>query len=141
MNREAEEIMDLAEREQRVFALLGELKRKAKYLQWLLIRNRQRLFLLKVDEITWIEAQGNYVRVHHRRGSDLLRETIGALESELNPTSFLRIHRSAIVQINVIKELHPTPHGEYRVVMEDGTQLVLTRKYRPNLQEVIGKVL
>ena len=133
--------MDLAEREQRVFALLGVLNRQPKYLQWLLIKNRRALFLLKVDQITWIEAQGNYVRVHHRRGSHLVRETIGALESELNPTSFLRIHRSVIVHLGGIKELQPTPHGEYRVLMEDGTHLVLTRTHRPNLQKAIGRVL
>ena len=133
--------INLAEREQRIFALLQEFKQRPNYLQWLLVHNGGRLLLLKVDELTWIEAQGNYVRVHHERGSHLIRETIGELESQLNPTRFLRIHRSVIVRIDGIKELHPTTHGEYRVILESGTQLTLTRTYRANLQQAIGKAL
>ena len=133
--------MDLAEREQRIFALLQEFKRRPNYSQWLLVNNDRRLLLLKVDEISWIEAQGNYVRVHHDRGSHLIRETISALESQLNPNRFLRIHRSVIVHILRIKELHPWQHGEYRVILENGTQLMLSRTYRSNLQRAIGKVL
>ena len=130
--------MDLAEREQRVFALQQELKGRPKYLRWLLVSSGRGLHLLKVEAITWIEAQGNYVRVHHDTGSHLLRETIGELESHLNPINFLRIHRSAIAQIGRIKELLPWQHGEYRVILENGTQLTLTRTYRANLQRAIG---
>lgn len=133
--------MDLAQREQRVFGLLQEFQRRSNYLQWLLAPNGRALLLLKVDEITWIEAQGNYVRVHHNQGSHLVRETIGALESQLNPINFLRIHRSAIVHISRIRELRPWQHGEYRVILDNGTQLVLTRTYRASLRKAIGKVL
>ena len=133
--------MNLTEREERVFALLQEFKRRPNYLRWLLVNNGRRLLLLKVDEISWIEAQGNYVRVHHDRGSHVIRETIGALESQLNPNRFLRIHRSVIVHIGRIKELHPWQHGEYRVILENGRELMLTRTYRANLQRAIGKVL
>lgn len=106
--------MDLAQREQRVFALLQEFKRRPNYLQWLLVNNGRRLLLLlKVDDISWIEAQGNYVRVHHDRGSHLIRETIGALESQLNPDRFLRIHRSVIVHLGRIKGT--TPMATWRI--------------------------
>jgi len=133
--------MNLTEREERVFALLQEFKRRPNYLQWLLVNNGRRLLLLKVDEISWIEAQGNYVRVHHDQGSHVIRETISALESQLNPHRFLRIHRSVIVHIGRIKELRPWQHGEYRVILENGTELMLTRTYRANLQRAIGKAL
>lgn len=131
--------MDLAERERRAFALLQEFKRRPRYLQWLLVNSGRRFLLLKVDEISWVEAQGNYVRVHHDRGSHLIRETISALESQLNPSRFLRIHRSAIVQISRIEELRQREHGEYRVIMNDGAQLMMTRTYRPNLWKAVNR--
>ena len=131
--------MDLSEREQRVFAWLQELKRRPEYRHWLLVKTGRRLFLLKVDEITWIEAQGNYVRLHHGAKSYLMRESLTALEGQLDPANFLRIHRSVIVRINQIRELQPWMHGEYRVILENGTQLMLTRNYRQNLQKVIGR--
>jgi two-component system, LytTR family, response regulator len=134
-------MMDRSERQQQIFALLEELKQGVRYQRWLAVKTHRRLFLLDVDDITWIEAQGNYVRVHHERGSHLLRQTISALGDQLNPRNFLRIHRSAIVQISRIKELQPWFHGEYRVILQDGTKLMLTRNYRSNLQSAIGKPL
>jgi two-component system LytT family response regulator len=129
--------MDLAERERRVFALLQEFKPQPQYLQWLLVPDGGRLRLINVDQVTWIEAQGNYVRVYHDQGSDLVRESIGALESQLNPLRFLRIHRSAIVHLARIKELRRWQHGEYQVILENGTKLMLTRTYRASLQRAL----
>lgn len=129
------------DREQRILTILEELKAETKHLERLVIKNAGRVFFLETDEIDWIEAEGNYVRVHAGKKSHLIRETISSLESQLDPKKFLRIHRSAIVKIDRIQELQPWFHGEYHVILHNGTQLTLSRNYRERLQEVLGKVL
>ena len=129
------------ERDQRILALLEDLKAAQKYIQRLVVKVGGRVFFLDVNEITCIEAEGNYVRVHNGAKSYLIRGTISGLESQLDPKKFLRIHRSAIVKLDKIKELQPWFHGEYHVILETGQKLTLTRNYRANLQEAIGNTL
>ena len=80
-----------------------------------------------------MEAADNYVRLHSRRREYVLRETLSALESQLDPERFARIHRSTIVQIDRILELHPTTHGDMDVVLRDHQVLALSRTYRDRL--------
>jgi two-component system, LytTR family, response regulator len=129
------------EMDQRILAILEELKAGSKYLERLVIKSGGRVFFLDTDDIDWIEAEGNYVSVHTGKKSHLLRETISSLDAQLDPKKFLRIHRSSIVKIDRIKELQPWFHGEYRVILQDGTQLTLSRNYRENLQEALGRFL
>jgi two-component system LytT family response regulator len=129
------------EMDQRILAILEELKAGSKYLERLVIKSGGRVFFLDTDDIDWIEAEGNYVSVHTGKKSHLLRETISSLEAQLDPKKFLRIHRSSIIKIDRIKELQPWFHGEYRVILLDGTQLTLSRNYRENLQEALGRFL
>jgi Response regulator of the LytR/AlgR family len=130
--------MDLGEREQRARALLYELKHLPRYLEWLLVHDRHRLLLIKVDEIAWLEAQGNYVRVYHDRGSHLIRESLGTIESQLDPRRFLRIHRSVVVGLKRIVELRPSQHSDYRVMLDNGIQLIWSRTYRANLEKAVN---
>jgi two-component system LytT family response regulator len=122
-------------RDQDIIALLEELKAGPRYLERLVIKNGGRVFFLHV------EAEGNYVRVYDNQKGYLLRETISSLAEQLDPKQFLRIHRSAIVKIDRIKEMQPWFHGEYRIIMENGKQLALSRNYRSNLQEAVGNGL
>lgn len=131
----------LNQREQHILALLEELKAGPRYLQRLVVKTEGRVFFLDIDDIHCIEAEGNYVRVYNGQKTYLLRETISGLESQLDPKKFLRIHRSSIVRIDKIKELQPWFHGEYHVVLENGKQLTLSRNYRSNLQEAVGRAL
>ena len=133
--------MEFAELEQKLAALIEQRKHRPEYLQWLFVKAGGRWLLLDVAGIIWLEAQGNYVRVHHERGSHLLRQTMSALESQLNPRKFLRIRRSVIVQIDRIKELQRWFHGEYLVILQNGTQLMLTRNYRSKFREAVGMAL
>jgi two-component system LytT family response regulator len=128
-------------RDQHIMALLEELKAGPKYIERLVVKTAGRVFFLDIKDIDCIEAEGNYVRVHNGPKSYLLRETISGLESQLDPREFLRIHRSAIVRIDRIKELQPWFHGEYHVILADGKQLTLSRNYRANLQEAVGNSL
>ena len=128
-------------RDQHIMALLEELKAGTKYIERLVVKTAGRVFFLDVNDLDCIEAEGNYVRVHNGAKSYLLRETISGLETQLDPKKFLRIHRSAIVRIDKIKELQPWFHGEYHVILEGGKQLTLSRNYRANLQEAVGNSL
>lgn len=128
-------------RDQDIIALLEELKAGPRYLERLVIKNGGRVFFLHVQDIYCIEAEGNYVRVYDNQKGYLLRETISSLEEQLDPKQFLRIHRSAIVKLDRIKEMQPWFHGEYRIIMENGKQLALSRNYRAHLQEAVGNTL
>lgn len=121
-----------------ILALLAELQAPAAA-DRLVIKNAGRIHFLKTNEIDWIEAEGNYVRIHSGKESHLLREPISSLETQLNGKKFLRIHRSTIVNLDRIQELQPWFHGEYRIILKDGTQLMLSRSYREKLQQVLGK--
>jgi two-component system LytT family response regulator len=126
--------------DQRILALLQEMKAGNKYLERLVIKAGGRIYFLETTEIDWIEAEGNYVSVHSGKKSHLLRETISSLEGQLDPKKFVRIHRSSIVRIDRIQELQPWFHGEYRIILQNGTQLTLSRNYRDKLQEALGKL-
>lgn len=101
----------------------------------LVVKTGGRLFFLRTDEIDWIEAAGNYVRVHVGKESHLLRETMNAIEARIDAKMFLRIHRSRIVNMERVKEVHPWFNGDYAVILRDGTKLMLSRGYREKLQE------
>jgi two-component system LytT family response regulator len=126
--------------EQRILSLLEDLKAGTKYLERLVIKSSGRIYFLETNDIDWIQAEGNYVSVHVGKKSHLLRETISSLESQLDPRKFLRIHRSAVVRIDRIKELQPWFHGEYHIILQDGTELTLSRNYRDRLQDALGKL-
>jgi two-component system, LytTR family, response regulator len=104
------------------------------YLTRLMIKASGRVVLLKVGEIDFIEADGNYAKLHVGRKSHLLREKMHDLEVRLDPAQFVRIHRSVIVNLDRIKELHPHFNGDYIVILEDGRQLRLSRTRRENLE-------
>lgn len=109
-----------------------------RFLQRLVVKSRGSVFFLKTGEVDWIEAEGNYVRLHVKNESYLIRATIGGLESQLDPQEFARIHRSQIVNMDRIRELRPWWHGEYHVVLKDGTQLTLSRNYREALHSTLN---
>jgi len=134
----AREINQLSER---LLALLEarETERKGskgeeRYLTRLMIKASSRVMLLKVDEIDFIEADGNYAKLHTGRKTHLLREKMNDLEGRLDPAKFVRIHRSIIVNLERIKEMHPHFNGDYVVVLEDGRQLKLSRTRREQLE-------
>jgi two-component system, LytTR family, response regulator len=112
----------------------------------LAIRNRSNplggsITFLRVEEIEWIDASGNYVRVNAGGESHLLRETMAGVEAKLPPDRFVRIHRSAIVNVETVRELIPTPHGDFVVVLASGKRLPLSRGYRDRLEEALGVLL
>ena len=104
----------------------------------LMIKSAGRVYFVKVSEIDYVEAAGNYVRLHVGKDAHLLRETMNGVETRLDAGQFLRIHRSTIVNLDRVKEMQPWFSGEYVVIMKDGTQLKLSRGYRDRLEERLG---
>jgi two-component system, LytTR family, response regulator len=121
--------------------LLEDAKGGRKYLDRVVIKSASRVFFLRVEEIDWVEAAGNYLKLHAGAEAHLLRETMGSLEARLDPEKFLRIHRSTIVNIERIQELQPWFHGDYVVLLRDGTRLTLSRSYRQKFQDLFGNTL
>jgi len=100
----------------------------------IVVRDRDRVIFIDVTDIDWVGADGDYVRIHTAGKSHLVRDTMAALEARLDPTAFVRIHRSTIVNSSRIKELRPYSSREYAVVLKDGTRLRLSRRYRDRLR-------
>lgn len=125
--------------DERLVSLIADLKTGRKYLDRLVVKSVGRIFFLKTNEVDWIEAAGNYAKLHVGRESHLIRETMNGLESKLNPDIFLRIHRSTLVNIDRIKELHPLFSGDYTVMLKNGIELTLSRNYRDRLLELFEK--
>ena len=103
---------------------------RPRFLHRVLVHHANKAFLLPVERIDRVEADRNYVRLHAGGTSFTLRGSISALGDRLDPEKFLRINRSEIVRLDAVKELQPWFHGDYRVVMQDGTTLMWSRRYR-----------
>jgi two-component system, LytTR family, response regulator len=106
----------------------GELEKLR--IERVLVRSGGRAVFVRVAEIDWIEAQGNYLRLHRGGDSYLMRQTMGEMEAGLDPRKFVRIHRSTIVNIERVKHSGPMPHGDYAVQLHNGRVLPLSRSYR-----------
>ena len=119
----------------RLMALMKDMKRDPPKTDRLVVKSGGRLFFLRADEIDWIEAAGNYVRLHVGNQSHLLRETMNAIEARLDSERFFRIHRSRIVNVERIQEMQPWLNGEYSIVLRSGIRLTLSRGYRERLQD------
>jgi two-component system LytT family response regulator len=123
----------------RLMALVQDIKPEPQRLDRLVVKSGGRVFFLRTQEIDWIEAAGNYVRLHLGEESHLFRETMNNMEGRLDTQRFVRIHRSRIVNTDRIKEMQPWFNGEYVVVLQNGTRLTLSRGYREKLQERLGQ--
>ncbi|MDX2180198.1 MAG: LytTR family DNA-binding domain-containing protein [Bryobacteraceae bacterium] len=104
----------------------------------LAVRSSGKVFFVRMDDIDWVEAADNYIVLHLGGETHILRETMNSIQSRLDPRKFIRVHRSRIVNVERIKELQPWFHGEYMIVLNDGTQLTLSRNYREKLMEFMA---
>ncbi|HEX8294415.1 MAG TPA: LytTR family DNA-binding domain-containing protein [Pyrinomonadaceae bacterium] len=126
---------------QQVDALLDHVRRRPAHLDRLMVRAGARIVFLKVESIDWIEADDKYVHLHAGPVSHMVRQAISAMEEQLDPEKFLRIHRSAIVNVARIRELRPLFSGEYGVTLEGGAELTLSRNYKDRLFRLLGRPL
>lgn len=103
----------------------------------LVVRKLNREYVLNVSDIDRIDANGNYVTVHARGATYPKRESLAALERTLNPRQFVRVHRAHLVNVDRIREIQPWDHGDYRIVLHDGSCVNLSRRYRDRLQHLL----
>jgi len=115
--------------------IVEKIRRDRSYPEWVLLKADGKNVFVKVRDIDWIESSRNNVRIHVGQAIYLLHETTSAIAQRLDPKKFLRIHRSSIVNIERIRELHPWFNGDYAVILRDGTQLTLSASYRDRLRE------
>ncbi len=128
-----------AELSRQVSEFLADLKPGPKQQNRLAIKSGGKVLFLKLDDIDWVEAADNYVNLHVGNESHLHRETMAALEARLPADKFMRISRSTMVNIEQVKELQPMFHGEYTVILHNGTRLTLSRGYREKLNQLLGR--
>ena len=107
----------------------------------LVLRDGRRTIAIPYDEIIWFEAEDYYTRVHARRGRTLVRLSLRTLAASLAPDRFTRIHRSAIVNLSCIREVEPLASGDQRLVLNDGTELRVSRTFRAELEARLNSQL
>ena len=118
-------------------SLLDTLQAERRYPERLVVRIGPRIVFVRVADVDWIDTDANYVRIHAGGRSYLLRETLTSLAERLPPDRFIRIHRSTLVNVNRIKEVHPMFKGTYHIRLEDGTELTSTLTYRDRIHQLI----
>ncbi len=116
-------------------ALMEGLRKERPWVDRLLVKQADRHVLVRTASIQWVEAEDNYVRLHVEGTSHLLRQTMTGLLTRLDPSQFRRIHRSAIVNLDFIREFQPWTGGDHLVIMRDGTRLTLSRTFRDQFGE------
>ncbi|MBA2706514.1 MAG: LytTR family transcriptional regulator [Gemmatimonadaceae bacterium] len=107
--------------------------------QRLVIREGERTFLQRVDGIDWVEADAKNARIHTGERTYTRRETMQSLESRLDPAKFLRVSRSAIVNLDRVEEIQPWFNGEYVLLLQSGAKVTTTRSYRGALVELLER--
>ncbi len=100
-----------------------------------LVKGDGQMYFVAVDDIDWVEAYGNYVRLHVGKGVHLIRETLGNIERKLDPARFARVHRSSIVNLDRVARMDLWGAGDYIVLLKDGTKLKLSRWYRSRIEQ------
>src|SRR5262249_12303637 len=122
------------ESSRRILALLETLASPPRYVKRLSVRAAGKTVFVEVQDIDWIEANENYVKLHMARSSPLLHVAMRTLEESLDPELFVRVHRSVIVNVRRIKELQPLTHGEYAITLHSGVKLQSGRMYHARLK-------
>jgi two-component system, LytTR family, response regulator len=122
------------------YGIVGRQERDA-YLSRIVVRSTKSVTVVELTSVDWVEADGDYLKLHTGSKVHLLRGTMSALEPQLDPREFVRIHRSTIVRINRVKELVPQLHGDYDVTLTSGARLRLSRSYRARLESALGTTL
>jgi two-component system LytT family response regulator len=139
LERVRSQLGDSAEMDSRLSRMLEMLQSVNRKPDRLIFKTDGRLVFLNIDLVDWVEADGNYVRIHCGTTSHYVRETLSSIESQLPESKFLRINRSTLVNLDRIKEMQPLFYGDYSVILEDGSKLSMSRNYRSRLESILPK--
>jgi two-component system, LytTR family, response regulator len=124
---------------QQLAQLLEQMTKKRDYLERIPVPSKGRFLFLNAGDLDWVEAEGNYLRLHSNGVSHLVRGNMNDMERKLDPAKFMRIHRSTIVNLQRIREVQPWFRGHHRVVMNNGQELKLSRYQKDKLRALLGK--
>jgi two-component system LytT family response regulator len=124
---------------EKLAALLRQLESKESYVTRLLVKTAGRMSFVRVEEVDWIEAADNYLRLHAGRDEHLIRDTMAAIEARLDPRRFVRAHRSAIVNLDAVSEVRALFHGDYEVLLKTGATVSVGRNYRDRFITALGR--
>jgi two-component system LytT family response regulator len=116
--------------------LMQLLESREQHSRRILVRVREKVVVIRPEDIDWIEAADYYASIHSKGSTYLLRETLNELENRLDPEQFLRVHRSAIVNVDRVVEIHPLFRGDCTLVLSDGTQVKLSRTRRDEFERL-----
>ncbi len=125
--------------EERLAAALDRalpLIRGSEWTERFIVKSAGRIMFLGAHEISWIEAADNYVHLHTNQDSHLVRTSLKTLEQKLDPARFMRVHRSAMVNLTSVRELVPLAHGDYEIVLRDGTRVTASRTFSERLRAI-----
>jgi two-component system, LytTR family, response regulator len=132
----ARERLERRVRDRSTQTLIEHLRELRRYSKRVAIRTGDRFVVVRWQDVDWIEAADNYVKLHAGPREYLLRDTLASIERQLDPELFARVHRSAVVQIDRIAEFHPASHGDIDLVLRSGARLVLTRTWRSRVERL-----
>ena len=117
--------------------LIDSLRQEQSYAERFLVRSHQGLYFVRAEEVDWVDAQGNYVRLHANGKSHLIRDTMKAVEQKLDPERFVRVNRSVIVNIDHIARAETHAHGEYALMLRDGVRVISSRAHGARLHQLL----
>ncbi|MBP1653550.1 MAG: response regulator receiver [Bacteroidetes bacterium] len=125
--------------DQRIADLLSSIAASGGYLERFLVRTGSKLVVVRAADAEWIEAQRDYVRLHCRDKRHMVRGTLQEVAARLDPSRFQRVHRSAIVNIDFLLEVHPLESGDHALVMQSGARVPLSRTYRDGFMAALQR--
>src|SRR5690606_23307838 len=103
------------------------------------IKEGDRTYLQRIEDIDWVEADAKNVKIHSAKRTYVMRETMKAMENRLTGSDFVRVSRSAIVNLDRIREIQPWFNGDYVLILRDGTEITTTKGYRDELTRLISR--
>ncbi len=122
---------------ERLRALLLDVRARPRYLKRVKVKSSGHTLILPAEEIDFIGTDGNYLRLQAGKSTYFVRESLSAFEAQLDPEVFARVHRSTIVNLGRIRELHPLFNGDHTIILRDGTKLTMSRNYRNRLLSLL----
>ncbi|HEX8174231.1 MAG TPA: response regulator [Pyrinomonadaceae bacterium] len=125
--------------EEKLRRLLKEVRNEPKYMKRIPVKSARGTTLVLMEEIDWISSAGHYLELHAGEETHLIREQLSRLEARLDPEKFVRIHRSAIVNLDSIKSLHPLFNGDHVIVLKNGKELNSSRTYHEKLIALLAR--
>ncbi|HEX8367391.1 MAG TPA: LytTR family DNA-binding domain-containing protein [Pyrinomonadaceae bacterium] len=125
--------------EERLRRLLKEVKSEPKYLKRIPVKSSRGTTLVLTEEIDWINSAGHYLEIHAGSETHLIRERLSQIEQRLDPETFVRVHRSIIVNLDRIKSLHPLFNGDHLIILQNGRELNLSRTYHEKLMLLLSR--